>query len=318
MEIIQKKDDAIAVERPKVAVLLGPTAVGKTGVALELAREMGAEIVNADSLQLYRQLDIGTAKPTAAERALVPHHLLDVVDPPDLYDAARFSQEGRAILAALHDRGVIPLVVGGTGLYIKALLSGLFVHGDPDPCIRRQLRQELTDLGLSHLHERLRRLDPASAWRLHPRDTYRILRALEVIQATGHPLSALQEAHQFRDSPYRVLKLGLRRPREELNRRIEARVEAMLAQGWLDEVQGLISRYPPHLKPFQALGYRHLIAFLQGRWGWEEAIELLKRDTRRYAKRQLTWFKADSEVRWNAPDQVKEMLLELRGFFFRD
>jgi len=294
---------------------VGPTAVGKTGVALELARELGAEIVNADSLQLYRELDIGTAKPTAAERALVPHHLLDVTAPPEPYDAARYSQEGRAVLAALHERGVMPLVVGGTGLYIRALLSGLFDDGSPDPHIRRQLRQELTDRGLSHLYERLGRLDPASAWRLHPHDTYRILRALEVMEATGHPLSALQEAHQFRDSPYQVLKLGLRRPREELNRRIEERVEAMLAQGWLEEVEGLLSRYPPDLKPFQALGYRHLIAFLQGRWNWEEALELLKRDTRRYAKRQLTWFKADSEVHWYSPEQGREMLMELREFF---
>ncbi len=301
----------------KVAVLVGPTAVGKTGVALELARELGAGIVNADSLQIYRELDIGTAKPTAAERSLVPHHLVDVVDPPDPYDASRYSHEAREIIADLHRRGLPPLVVGGTGLYLKALLSGLFTEGAPDARIRQRLRQELTDKGLPALHERLKRLDPASAWRLHPHDTYRILRALEVMEATGQPLSALLEAHQFRDSPYQTLKLGLVLPREELNRRIEERVEAMLAQGWLEEVRGLLSRYPPDLKPFQALGYRHLIAFLQGRWSWEEAIELLKRDTRRYAKRQLTWFKGDPEVRWHAPDEVQEMLAVLREFFGR-
>lgn len=294
---------------------MGPTAVGKTAVALELAQELGAEIVNADSLQVYRELDIGTAKPTKAERALAPHHLVDVVDPPDPYDADRYSWEGREILARLHHRGVIPLVVGGTGLYLKALLSGLFTEGSPDPKIRRRLREELTDRGLPHLYERLQRLDPASAWRLHPHDTYRILRALEVITATGEPLSVLLESHQFRDAPYRTLKLGLIRPREELNQRIEARVEVMLAQGWLKEVKGLLERYPPDLKPLQALGYRHLIAFLQERWSWEEAIDLLKRDTRRYAKRQLTWFKKDPEVRWHTPDQVKEMLDILRGFF---
>jgi tRNA dimethylallyltransferase len=299
----------------KVAVLVGPTAVGKTGVALELARELGAEILNADSLQIYRELDIGTAKPTAGERALVPHHLVDVADPPEPYDAARYSQEGRSVLAALQGRGVMPLVAGGTGLYIRALLSGLFTDGSPDPRIRGLLRQELSDRGLPHLYERLQRLDPASAGRLHPHDTYRILRALEVMEATGEPLSALLQAHQFRDAPYRTLKLGLIRPREELNQRIEARVEAMLAQGWLEEVEGLLSRYPPDLKPFQALGYRHLIAFLQGRWGWEEAIDLLKRDTRRYAKRQLTWFRGDPEVRWYAPDEIPEMLALLREWW---
>jgi tRNA dimethylallyltransferase len=315
MEVNQQKDDPAAVDRPRVAVLVGPTAVGKTAVALELARALAAEIVNADSLQVYRELDIGTAKPTPAERALVPHHLVDVVDPPDPFDADRYCQEGRVILGRLHRRGVIPLVVGGTGLYLKALLSGLFTEGSPDPKIRGKLRQELTDKGLPALHERLRRLDPASAWRLHPHDTYRILRALEVIIATGQTLSALHESHQFRDAPYQTLKLGLIRPREELNQRIEARVEAMLASGWLEEVRQLLERYPPDLKPLQALGYRHLIAFLQGRWSWEEAIELLQRDTRRYAKRQLTWFKGDPEVRWHSPDQIPEMLAALREFF---
>jgi tRNA dimethylallyltransferase len=289
--------------------------VGKTAVALELAKVIGAEIVNADSLQVYRDLNIGTAKPTPAERSLIPHHLVDVVDPPDLYDASRYSHDAREVIADLHRRSVPPLVAGGTGLYLKALLSGLFIEGSPDPRIRQRLRRELTDKGLPALHERLRRLDPASAWRLHPHDTYRVLRALEVIEATGETLSAWHESHQFRDVPYQTLKLGLIRPREELNQRIEARVEAMLAQGWLEEVKGLLERYPPDLKPLQALGYRHLIAFLQGRWTWEEAIELLKRDTRRYAKRQMTWFRGDPEMRWHSPDQVKEMLEALREFF---
>jgi len=299
----------------KVAVLVGPTAVGKTAVALELAQAIGAEIVNADSLQVYRELDIGTAKPTPEERALVPHHLVDVVSPPEVYDASRYSHDAREILAGLHRRSVPPLVAGGTGLYLKALLSGLFMEGSPDLRIRQRLRRELTDQGLAALHERLRRLDPASAWRLHPHDTYRVLRALEVIEATGEPLSAWHDSHQFRDAPYHTLKLGLIRPREELNRRVEDRVEIMLAQGWLEEVRGLLERYPPDLKPLQALGYRHLIAFLQGRWSWEEAIELLKRDTRRYAKRQLTWFRGDPEVRWYSPEHVKEMLTALREFF---
>jgi tRNA dimethylallyltransferase len=300
---------------PKVAVLVGPTAVGKTAVALELARRLKTEIVNADSLQLYRELDIGTAKPTREERALVPHHLVDVADPPDPYDADRYSREARAVLAQLHRRGLPPLVVGGTGLYIKALLYGLFREGAPQGSIRRRLREELAAQGLPPLYERLARLDPDCAARLNPHDTYRILRALEVIQATGRPLTALFAAHRFRDCPYRVLKLGLSLPREELKGRIEARVEAMLAQGWLKEVQGLLSRYPPDLKPFKALGYRHLMAYLRGRWSWEETLELLKRDTRRYAKRQLTWFKADREIRWFEPSQIEELTTCLKEFF---
>ena len=300
---------------PRVAVLLGPTAVGKTAVALQLAQAMGAEVVGADSLQVYRELNIGTAKPTAAERARVPHHLLDVVDPPEPYDAARYSREGRSVLAQLHRRGVPPLVVGGTGLYLKALLYGLFAEGSPPEGVRQGLRREVQGLGLPELYQRLARVDPVSAARLHPHDTYRILRALEVITATGRPVSELWRAHRFQDCPYEVLKLGLDLPREELNRRIEARVSVMLAQGWLEEVEGLLCRYPADLKPLQAIGYRHLSNFLLKRWSWEEALDMLTRDTRRYAKRQLTWFRGDPEVKWFHPGQAAEMLAGLQNFF---
>jgi tRNA dimethylallyltransferase len=302
-------------ERPRVAVLLGPTAVGKTEVSLALAQEVGAEIVGADSLQVYRELDIGTAKPTPADRTRVPHHLLDVAAPTEPYDAARYSREARAVLATLHQRRVPPLVVGGTGLYLKALLYGLFAEGSPARGIRERLRSELGGAGLPELYQRLARLDPATATRLHRHDTYRILRALEVISATGRPVSDLLAAHRFQDCPYEVLKLGLALPREELYRRIEHRTQAMLAQGWLLEVEGLLRRYPPELKPLQAIGYRHLVNFLTGRWGWDEALELLQRDTRRYAKRQLTWFKADPAVCWFHPDQLEEMRESLHRFF---
>jgi len=176
-------------EKPRVAALVGATAVGKTAVALALAAGLGAEIVNADSLQVYRELDIGTAKPTEAERALVTHHLIDVVDPPEPYDAARFCREGRAVLDDCSRRGAPPLVVGGAGLYLKALLSGLFAEGEPAAGVRDRVRRELEALGLPALYARLLHLDPATAARLHPHDTYRIVRALEVISATGRPLS---------------------------------------------------------------------------------------------------------------------------------
>ncbi len=300
---------------PKVAVLLGPTAVGKTAVALDLARPLSAEIVNADSLQVYRGLDIGTAKPTPGERAAVPHHLLDLVDPDEPYDAARYSREGRECLAQLHRRRVPPLVVGGTGLYLKALLHGLAPEGAGAIAIKRELAAEAAALGLAPLYQRLARLDPATAARLGPRDHYRILRALEVTAAAGRPVSAIFAAHGFADSPYRVLKLGLNRPREELYRLIDTRAEAMLAGGWLKEVEGLLTRYPSDLKPLKSLGYRHLVGVLEGRWGLEEALTLIQRDTRRYAKRQLTWFRADPEVKWFEPGQVAEMLILLQEFF---
>jgi tRNA dimethylallyltransferase len=299
----------------KVAVLVGPTAVGKTGVALDLASALGAEIVNADSMQVYQELDIGTAKPTPLERARVPHHLVDVADPDAPYDAARYAREGRKVIAALHRRGVLPLVVGGTGLYIKALLSGLFRQEESVRQERPRLTQELADQGLPALLARLESLDPATAQRLAPGDTYRILRALEVVEATGRPLSDLHAAHNFQDRPYLTLKLGLDLPREELYRRIESRVESMLAQGWLEEVRRLLQRYPPGIKPLQALGYRHLVAYLEGRLTMEEATLQTQKETRRYAKRQLTWFRADPEVRWFHPDQHEAMLALLRDFF---
>jgi tRNA dimethylallyltransferase len=299
----------------KVAVLVGPTAVGKTGVALDLAEALNAEIVNADSMQVYRELDIGTAKPTPLERARVPHHLVDAADPDEPYDAARYAREGRAVIAALHHRGVPPLVVGGTGLYIKALLAGLFRQEESVRKERPRLARELTAQGLPALLARLQSLDPVAAQRLAPGDTYRILRALEVVEATGRPLSDLHADHNFQDRPYLTLKLGLDLPREELYRRIDTRVEAMLAQGWLEEVRRLLQRYPPGIKPLQALGYRHLVAFLEGSLALAEATLQTQKETRRYAKRQLTWFRADPEVRWFHPGQPEAMLALLRDFF---
>jgi tRNA dimethylallyltransferase len=299
----------------KVAVLVGPTAVGKTAVALELAEALQAEIVNADSMQIYRELAIGTAKPTSEERARVRHHLVDVADPHEPYDAARYAREGRAVIGEMHRRGAPPLVAGGTGLYIKALLAGLFHQEVGAKEGRERLARELALQGLPALYARLTALDPATACRLAPGDTYRILRALEVVEATGRPLSALHAAHNFQDRPYITLKLGLDLPREELYQRIEARVDLMMSQGWLAEVQRLLKRYPPDIKPLQALGYRHLAAFLENRLTLAAALEQTKKETRRYAKRQLTWFRADPEVRWFHPGQVPDMLALLWEFF---
>jgi tRNA dimethylallyltransferase len=245
----------------------------------------------------------------------VRHHLVDVAAPDEPYDAARYAREGRAVMADLHRRGVPPLVVGGTGLYIKALLGGLFRQGQGVQEVRRRLARELAEQGLPTLFARLESLDPDSARRLAPGDTYRILRALEVVEATGRPLSALHAAHRFQDQPYQTLKLGLDLPRQELYRRIEARVEAMLAQGWLEEVRQALNRYAPEIKPLQALGYRQLTAHLKGRLTLAEAIDQTKKETRRYAKRQLTWFRADPEVHWFHPDQRQELIALVREFF---
>jgi tRNA dimethylallyltransferase len=298
-----------------VAVLAGPTGVGKTALAIRLAQELGAQIINADSLQVYRELDIGTAKPTWEERALTPHHLVDVVFPDQDFDAATYYHQGRQILADLHSRWVPPLIVGGTGLYIRALLHGIFDDGVRDEAGRQQLQEELAAGGLQPLYERLCRLDPETATRVHPHDAFRIVRALEVIAATGVKMSDQQHQHHFADNPYSIVKIGLLRPRDELYSRIDARVEAMLAQGLVPEVQDLRRRYPPHLKPLQSLGYRHVSAYMDGELTWAEMVAQLKRDTRRYAKRQLTWFRADPEFHWLEPSQAATAL-ELLGTFF--
>jgi len=281
----------------RLVVLSGPTAVGKTGLALELARRLGAEIVNADSLQVYRYLDIGTAKPTAAARAAVPHHLLDVVDPDENYDAARYLAAADAAVEAIVRRGRLPLVVGGTGLYIRALLFGLCPVPAVPAVVRRQVREQLAAAGPEVLHRQLQRLDPETASRLHPRDRSRLTRALEVRLATGRSLREFQEAHRFARPRYRFLHLFLAGDREQLYRRIEERVDAMLAAGFLDEVRSLLDHgYDPGLKPLQSIGYRQLVLHLQGRLSLAEARRLIIRDTRRYAKRQFTWFARERGV----------------------
>jgi tRNA dimethylallyltransferase len=294
--------------RLPIVLLAGPTAVGKTALALELARRLGTEIVNADSMQVYRYMDIGTAKPTAEEQRLVPHHLLDVVDPDEPFDAARYVAMARPVIDRFHRRGHIPLVVGGTGLYMKALTRGLCPGAPSAPEVRRTLMEEMARRGSAALHEELCRVDPVLGRRLHPNDRQRILRALEVYRATGRPLSHWQEQHRFQVSLYPSIKIALFREREDLYERINRRTWIMMEQGFLDEVRNLLAMgYAPSLKPMQSLGYRHLCDHLSGRRDLEEAVALIQRDTRRYAKRQMTWFKGDPEFHWfhaDDPDPV--------------
>jgi tRNA dimethylallyltransferase len=291
--------------KPKLIVICGPTGVGKTRFAIELANRFNGEIVGADSMQIYQELAIGTAKPTPAERALAPHHLVDCIPPSDDFSAADYGLRAREIVSELLARAKRPFVVGGTGLYIKALLRGLSPAAPSDKAVRSALRREAQDHGLPALHRRLEQLDPESAARIHPNDGFRIVRALEVHALTGRTMSAVHRAHRFPPSPYAALKLGLHAERTALYARIDARVESMLAEGFLDEVRRLrAAGLDPRCKAMQSLGYRHLNAFLDGALEWEEAVRTLKRDHRRYAKRQMTWFGADPEIHWIAPASV--------------
>jgi tRNA dimethylallyltransferase len=295
--------------------------VGKTGFAIALAQRFGAQIVGADSMQIYRHMDIGTAKPTAQERLAVAHHMVDILGPEQPFDAAAFGQQAHQVVQGLLAKGIQPFVVGGTGLYIKALIYGLFENRAvmerraPDTPARQRLKQELADQGAVAMHARLARQDPHAAARIHPNDTFRIVRALEVIELTGQPISDHHRTHGFAQARYQVLTIGVALPRPQLYQRIDQRVEAMLAAGLLEEVRGLLDRgYDPGLKSMQSLGYRHMADFIQGRLSWDEAVRTLKRDHRHYAKRQFTWFKAVPDIHWLSPDQESVAAEKIQDF----
>ena len=296
------------ITKPKVIVICGPTGIGKTSVSIRLAEKSGGEIISADSMQIYRYMDIGTAKPTVDERDRVLHHMIDIVDPDGDFDAVRFAEMARQKVTQLHQRGVMPFVVGGTGLYIKALLQGLFQSNPVDPQIRERLMKEAAENGSSRLFDHLQQVDPDAADRLHPNDTYRIVRALETIESTGRPISEHQQDHGFSDEPFHALKVCLQMDRQTLYDRIDRRVDLMIDAGFMDEVQKLLGMgYSTDLKSMQSIGYRHIIDFIEGRVSWDECVRTLKRDTRRYAKRQFTWFGADKDMIWHRPDEFNQI-----------
>ena len=296
-------------------IICGPTGVGKTGFAIELARRFSGEIVGADSMQVYRRMDIGTAKPTAAEQAAVTHHMVDIIDPGEDFDAAAYGRRAELCVTRLIEQGKLPFVVGGTGLYIKALLYGLAEAAPADDKIRAQLKAEMERTGPQAMHDRLSRVDPQSARRIHPNDAFRILRALEVFQQTGRPISAHHNGHRFSQVRYDALQIGLTLPRTRLYARIDRRVDGMLDRGLISEVRMLLDQgLDPRLKSMQSLGYRHIVDYLQGRRKWEETVSTLKRDHRRYAKRQMTWFGADAQVRWLQPDQFDRAVALINKF----
>lgn len=303
-------------DRPSLVVLAGPTAVGKTALAVHLCREFGAEVVGADSVQVYRGLDIGSAKPTAQEQALAPHHLVDVAEPDEPLDAAAYARLADQAIAGLARRGKRVIVAGGSGLYIKALLQGLAPAPPVDPALRAKLAAQWEKRGPQAMHARLAELDPQAADRLHPNDRQRVLRALEVCLQTGEPFSRLQQRHGFQKSRYPHLLIGLTRPREELNRRIELRCRQMWEQGLLQEVEGLLKRgVPPQARPLQSLGYRHALMVLLEGMDPAEALMLMIRDTKAYAKRQTTWFRGLEGIHWHLPDDLEGVSRRVRKFW---
>lgn len=291
--------------KPKIVVIVGPTAAGKSAVAVRLALKFGGEIINADAMQVYRHMDIGTAKPTPEERQGVPHHLIDVVDPDEEFNAALFAETAGEKTRLLTDAGRRVFVAGGTGLYIKALTAGLFKGPGADPEFRKHYRDKAERLGTEAIYRELQEKDPEGARRVHPHDTVRIIRALEILYKTGESITIKQDAHGFGDEPYTALKIGLVVDRKELYDRINRRCRDMISRGLVREVENLLRMgFHEDLKPMQALGYRQIIKYLRGRWDLDTALEDMMKETRRYAKRQLTWFRADRRIEWHHPDDL--------------
>jgi len=297
---------------PRLIIIAGPTGIGKSIISLDIAHAFRGEIISADSMQVYRFMDIGTAKPSPEDRALVPHHLIDVVDPDEEFNAALYGNEARRVIGKLHENKKNILVIGGTGLYIRVLTGGLVPGPGRDAGLRDIFRQEIERYGTAYLHERLKEKDRDAAERIHPNDAVRLMRALEVIELSGESIVAQQKNHGFGDRPYECLKIGLMEDRGRLYEKIDRRCDEMIEKGLVGEVENLLARgYSESLKPMQSLGYRHMIAYLKGTMSLDEAVTRMKRDTRNYAKRQLTWFRADGEIVWFNPgdrDGIKKRI----------
>lgn len=293
-------------DKPRVVALVGATGTGKTSIAVNIARQCGAEIINADSRQVYRRLDIGSAKPTQEEQAQARHHVIDVVEPDEPFDAATFRERAMEAIRDIVARGRRAFVVGGTGLYVKALRGGLFEGPKRDDAIRDRLTAaESRNPGF--LVRELERMDPETARRLHPNDLIRHVRALEVFELTGRPISELQREHAFQERELDMSTLGLEMDRAEIYRRIDARVESMVASGLVEEVQELYATgYSPDLASFKSPGYREIGAFVRGECSLEKAKADMAQATRRLAKRQLTWFRNDPELVWVTPAEIAD------------
>lgn len=289
---------------PPLLIIAGPTGVGKTATAVALARRMAIEVVSADSRQVYHGMDVATGKPSAEERRAVPHHLIDVVEPDDRYHAARFRRDATEALAAIRARGRLPVVVGGTGLYIRALLRGLDPAPPADPEFRRELDAVAATHGRAALHQRLSEQAPEVARRLHPNDHVRVVRALELVRA-GSPAGAARVRWQDAGGEFRALYVGLTADRSTLARRVRERARAMAAAGLADEVRRLLADgHDPALPAMRGIGYREFVGVVRGRLGEAEAVRAMERATAEYARRQLTWFRQEPHVRWIDVDQA--------------
>jgi tRNA dimethylallyltransferase len=304
--------------RIAVGLIVGPTGAGKSALAMEVAERLNCEIVNADSRQFYRGMDLGTAKPSAEDRARVPHHLIDVRDPDESLDVAEFAKLARTAIEEIAARGRNPLVVGGSGLYLRVIRGGIFRGPAASVEIRDRLAKVAAEQGVAHLHQRLREIDPESANRIGVNDLYRIARAIEVFDLTGETITAHQQRHRFADIGYDTFTVGVEVERKKLYEAIDTRFDAMVAAGLVEEVRALVEAgYSPDKPPLSTIGYKQMAAHLRGELTITDAVALAKQESRRLAKRQLTWFRREPEIVWLDPERGAQDALTLFEKFFR-
>lgn len=299
----------------KIIIICGPTGIGKTSSAIKICRRFNGEIIGADSMQIYKYMDIGTAKPGSEEMKLARHHLIDFLDPEDDFDAGMYIHKADRAIENIAVRGKIPVITGGTGLYIRVLLHGLFRSKSACGKTLEKLTVELEEKGSLHLHQKLESCDPKAARKIHPNDSFRVIRALEVFLRTGRKISNQQRNHNFNNLRYNYIKIGLYMDREKLYKKINKRVDQMLDQGLLFEVKSLNEKgYSFDLKSMQSIGYKHMAMFIKNEADWNQAVKLMKRDTRRYAKRQFTWFHKDRDIHWFQPQESAQMEKLIKEF----
>jgi len=304
-------------KKPKLFVVLGPTAVGKSAVGIDIAKRLGGEIINADSLQVYKYLNIGTAKPSSKELHEVSHHLINIINPDEDFNAGMFRSRAASTIKDLYQNNKNIILVGGTYLYVKILLSGLIEGLPANMEIRENIKKLRAIFGLPYVYDRLLLLDPEAASRIHPNDYVRAERALEVNYLTAQKMSELQAVHSFQDQDYEYFKVGISLDREILKERIDKRVDIMIEEGLVEEVKQLREMgYKKNLKPMKSIGYKEINQFLDGEIDIDEAVELIKRDTKRFAKRQMTWLRKDNEINWFEKDKDFDQIIDKAREFF--
>jgi len=298
----------------KIIIICGPTGVGKSSLAIELAKRCNGEIINADSQQVYRDLDIGTAKIKFNETQGIPHHLIDIVTPDKHFDANNFVDLADKAILEISGKNKLSFIIGGTGLYLKMLINGICDAPPQSPDLRKKYQEIINTTGLRKLYNHLCKIDQTSAKFIHPNDKTRIVRALEIYELSGKTASKFYNDHNFINKRYDSLKLGINIPRKDLYDKIDNRVDIMLKNGWVDEVKKLLVTYPSSAKAFSAIGYREIIRFINNKIPYDKMVSLIKRNSRHYAKRQLTWFMSDKEISWFHPDETDKIEKEILSF----